>query len=271
MLEKLWALLVELAVDGGIRLIGALALVVIGFKLTGWLNKLLINSKGMAKVDSSARSFISSFISIAFKIVIVFTAAAILGVPMTNMIAVLGSAGVAIGLALQGSLSNLAGGLMILIFQPFRVGDYVESAAAGAVGGTVQAINIFYTTLLTPDNRTVTVPNGTLSNNTVVNYSMQETRRVDLTFSVGYGSDAETVRSLLLGIAQNHELVLQDPEPVAVMSAHGDSAIQFALRVWCKKDDYWTVNFDLTEAAKRVFDENHVEIPFPQMDVHVKQ
>ena len=267
-MQKLLDMLVDLALTAGVRLIAALVLVIVGFKLINWLIKRLKKGKGLSHVDAGAASFILSFVGIALKVVIAITAAAILGVPMTNMVAVLGSAGLAIGLALQGSLSNVAGGLMILLFTPFHVGDFVE---ADGVSGTVQSINLFYTKLLTPDNRSITIPNGTISNNTITNYSSEATRRVDMTFSVAYSSDIDTVRRLLMEQAQQHELVLQDPAPAVTMAEHGDSAVVFALRVWCQNADYWTVKNDITESAKRAFDQNGVEIPFPQLDVHVVQ
>lgn len=266
--QTLWSTLTEFALTSGVRLIGALLLIILGFKLSNWLIKKLRNNKKLGHIDAGARSFLFSFIAIAIKILLVISAAAIIGIPMTSMIAVLGSAGLAIGLALQGSLSNLAGGLMILIFTPFHVGDYITS---GSVSGTVESISILYTKLITPDNCSITVPNSMLSNDVVTNYSSENTRRVDLTFSVGYNSNSEQVRSLLLDMAAKDERVMQDPAPVVFMTAHGDSSLQFSLRVWCAGSDYWSVKFDFTEKAKKLFDENGIQIPFPQMDVHITQ
>lgn len=256
----------EFASTAGIKLIGAFVIVFVGFRLCKWLLKLIQKGKGFHRLDTGVQTFLISFLNIVLKTLILLTAASVLGVPMTNFVAVLGSAGLAIGLALQGALANFAGGIMILIFKPFEVGDFIESAG---VSGTVRSISILYTTLLTPDNRRIVIPNGTLSNATVVDYSSESSRRVELIFSVSYDSDIETVKQTLLDTASAHPLVLKDPAPFARLSKQNDSSLDFVLRVWCQSGDYWTVNFDLNEEVKKVFDQKGIEIPFPQMDVHL--
>lgn len=264
--QKLWETAQEYILSAGVRLVFAILLVVIGFYLVSALTKSLKSEKRMKKMDPSAKSFLVSFISVGLKVVIVITAAAILGVPMTSMIAVLGSAGLAVGLALQGSLSNLAGGLMILIFHPFRVGDYIN---VGGNEGTVESISILYTRLLTLDNRAIMMPNGTVSNSTVTNYSSEELRRVDLDFSVAYDSDVDQVELVLAKVIAKNELILKDPSPFVRLKEHGTSALVFVTRSWVNNADYWTVYFDLLEQVKAAFDENGIKIPYNQLSVHL--
>ena len=199
---------------------------------------------------------------------LVVTVGGIMGVPMASVVAAIASAGVAIGLALQGALSNLAGGIMILLFRPFRLDDYIE---AGDYAGTVTDVGIFYTVLRTPDNKVVTIPNGTIMSESVVNYSVMDTRRVEIVVSVAYGSDIEQVKQILLGVATAHELVLTDPAPFARLAEHGDSSLDFKLRVWVKSADYWTVHFDLLETVEGRLAEAGIEIPYNQLDVHITQ
>ncbi len=265
-LKTIFSKLAEFASTAGLRLVAAGLILIIGFKLCKWVLKLLKKGKAFSKVDAGVQTFISSLLNIGLKILIVLTAASVLGIPMTNFVALLASAGVAIGAALQGSLSNLAGGIMILVFKPFKVGDYIDSAEGS---GTVTEVTILYTILTTPDNRRVVIPNGAISNEAITNYSYHDTRRLDFTFSVAYDSDIEQVKSLLLEQAQAHDLVLKDPEPFCRLTNHGDSSLDFALRVWTKGSDYWTVNFDLKESVKKSFDANGIQIPYQQLDVHL--
>ncbi len=258
--------LVAFATDFAMKLVAALFVLIIGKCIIKWALKVIRNSKVAKKADPSVARFLFNALSITLNILLVISVIAILGVPMTSVITLLASAGVAIGLALQGALSNLAGGIMILIFRPFRLDDYIE---VGSFGGTVKDIGIFYTTLHTGDNRTVTIPNGTVMSEEIVNYSVNATRRVDLVFSVAYGTDVERVCSILLEEAGKHELTLKDPAPFARLTKQNESSLDFTLRVWAKKDDYWTVHFDLLESLNKRFVEEGIEIPFPQLDVHV--
>ena len=250
----------------GLKLLAAIAVLIVGFKVSKWIVKAITKGKGFHKMEAGAQTFIKSFISIVLKSIMILTSAAIIGVPMTNFVAAIGSIGLAIGLALQGSLSNVAGGLMILIFTPFKVGDFIN---AKDVSGTVKEITILYTVLDTPDNVHIVVPNGELSNATVQNYSVNETRRCDLEFGVGYGSDMRLVLRLLTDMANEHELVLKDKDIFVKIASYDDSQITVKMRVWTKASDYWTVYFDMLDRVKDIFDKNGIEIPFPQLDVHV--
>ena len=261
------SLLVQFATSFGIKLLGAIIIFVVGLKLTSWIAKLIRTSPKLDKLDVSLRSFLTSFIKIAMYIILVITVAMILGVPATSFITILASCGVAVGLALQGSLSNFAGGLMILFFKPFKVGDYIE---AQGESGTVVGISVVYTELLTPDNKRITIPNGALTNSTIRNYSAEDLRRVDLSFSVAYDSSDEAVKSIIKHVIASHPLALKDPESFVRLSQHGDSALVYAARVWVKNADYWTVYFDILENVKTAFDQNGISIPYPQMDVHIK-
>lgn len=263
--KNLVGLLQEFAVTYGGKLIGALLLLIIGFKVANIITKKASSSKAFGKIDASTRGFILNIISVLIKVLIGITALAIMGVPMTSMIAVIGSCGLAVGLALQGSLSNIAGGFIILVFKPFTVGDFITT---GDVAGTVEDISIFHTKVLTGDNKRIIVPNSTISNATLTNVSALKERRVDLTFTAAYQNDIDTVEKVLTEVCSNHALVLRNPEPFARLSAHKDSALEYTVRVWCKAEDYWTVYFDLIKDVKKAFDKNGISIPYPQLDIH---
>ena len=245
----------------------ALAFVLVGFKLSSFVVSIIKKSKNFQKLDDSIESFLASFINITLKILVVIVAATIVGFDVTALSAVIATFGVTAGLALQGSLSNLTGGIMILIFRPFKLGDYIDNHTDS---GTVKEIGIFYTTLLTPDNKTITVPNGMLSNATVVNYSTQDTRRVDLEFTASYGSDIDKVMKVIRTVAASNEKVFKDPEPFVALLRQDASALVFVLRVWCERTEYWNVYFYLEENMKKAFDAVGIEIPFPQLDVYHK-
>ena len=191
-----------------------------------------------------------------------------LGIDTSGLTALIASLGVCVGLAVNGALANLAGGVLILVTRPFKVDDFIEGQG---VSGTVADIHITNTKIITPDNKVVYVPNGTLANGNIINYSEKETRRVDLDFSIAYSADAEKAKSIIMGIAEAHELILKDPAPFVRVAAYGGSAVQIKARVWTKNSDYWTVNFDLLETVKAEFNKNGIEIPFDQLDVHIKQ
>lgn len=258
--------LVDFCMESGFKLIGALLLVIIGFKLVNLFGKKMKTMKLYEKLDPTARSFMRSFIIIGLKILLVISAAIIIGIPMASMVAVIGSAGLAIGLALQGSLSNIAGGFIILVFKPFKVGDFVSTVDAT---GIVEAINLFYTKIVTVDNQVVMVPNSIISNQSLTDVSTKSERRVDLVFNTSYQCDVEKVKKILLDVALDCPLALKDPEPMARLNEHGVNSLGFVLRVWCKNEDYWTVYFNLMENVKKSFDENGIKIPYQQLDVHV--
>ncbi len=261
-LDKLFASATDLA----FRLLSAIALLLIGRVVIKWVMRIIKNSKGMKKIDVGAERFLINSIRVALNVVLAISIIAIIGIPMTSMLAILTSAGVAIGLALQGALSNLAGGIMILIFHPFHLDDFVEIES---FSGTVTDIGFFYTTLKTTDNRTVTIPNGTVMGEEIINYSVNDQRRVDMTFSVAYGTDTARVRQILLEEADRHSAVLKDPAPFCRLSEQGDSSLNFVFRVWVAKDDYWNVKFDLLEAIHNRLVAEGITVPYKQLDVHL--
>ncbi|MBR2327192.1 MAG: mechanosensitive ion channel [Clostridia bacterium] len=266
MWEKILNFLIDLATSFGIKLVGAIFVLVVGSKIINVFVKWLRRSHKLDKMDSSLRSFISSFSRIGLYILLVITVAMILGIPTTSFITALASCGVAIGLAMQGFLSNFAGGLMILIFKPFKVGDYIETVEES---GTVEDISVVYTVLVTPDNKRVTVPNGSLTNMAITNYSVKDTRRVDLKFTASYDNDVEAVKKVIFDTVSAHPLILKEKEPFVRLNEHSDSALTYSVKVWCNNADYWTVYFDLVEGVKAAFDKNGIEIPYPQIDVHL--
>jgi len=254
--------------NSGIKLLCSLVLLVVCWKLIGVLTRFVQNNSRFSKVDEGAKNFILSLISIALKVLLVLTVAANLGVPMTNVAAVVASCGLAIGLALQGSLSNFAGGIMILLFRPFTVGNYIES---GGKEGTVKSISLLSSTISTVDNKDIIIPNGTLINSVITNFSTEPTRRVDLDFTVAYGVDVERVKKVLTVLAENHELVLKDPAPFARLTDQKDHGLVFTLRVWCKREHYFDVRLDLLEQVNSAFGKLEIQFPYPQLDVHMHQ
>jgi len=258
MLEKLLNTVTDFALHAGVKILISLAIFIVGFKLIKWITKKFKDAKHAKHSDPSVKSFLTSFINIALKIVLIITVAAYLGVPMASMITVLGSAGVAIGLALQGGLSNIAGGLMILVFRPFSVGDYID---CGQSSGTVNAIGIFHTTLITSDSVRIIIPNSVLTSSTVANYSIEKLRRLDLEFRAAYQADSDAVKSLLLEAAASSNMVLQDPAPEAVLLDSNPLCAKYRLRIWCNRDDYFDVQPYLTETVKSRFDAAGVAVP----------
>lgn len=252
--------------DACVKIAVALVILVIGLWLVKALMKRFKKGKLISKVNPAARGFFCSALDVVLKGVVIISACTYVGIPMASVVAVLGSAGVAIGLALQGGLSNIAGGVMLIVTRPFEIGDFVTVAGQD---GTVEAVGIYYTTLVTPDNKKVVIPNGSVTSSAIVNYSSNGTRRLDFDFGVDYSSDIDTVKKILMDIANSNSLVMKDPAPVVYLTEHADSAIKFALRVWVKGEDYWTVKFDTMEKVKHEFDKAGISIPFPQLDVHV--
>ena len=264
--EQLINKLVDFATTTGFKLVAVIALVIVSLKAIKWLKKWIRTSPKLDRIDSSLRSFAVSFLSVVLYAILFVTVLMILGVPATSFIAVLTTCAAAIGLALQGSLSNFAGGIMILLFKPFKVGDYIEAAGES---GTVSEISVVYTELLTVDNKRITIPNGTLTNSVIENYSSEDLRRVDLTFNTAYDCDMNTVKNVISKVIENNPKALKNPEPFVRLSAHNDSALTYTVRIWCKNADYWDVNFDTIESVKKAFDENGISIPYNQLDVHI--
>ncbi|MDM9772196.1 mechanosensitive ion channel [Clostridioides difficile] len=260
--------LLEWATTSGVKLIIGILILSIGFKIIKkFVNHvMLVLSK--RDIDLTLRRFLKSLLLSVLKVAVIIIVLEYWGMSLSSFAAVIASAGVAIGLALQGSLSNFAGGFIILLIRPFKVGDYVEAAGHG---GTVEQIGLFYTQLVTPDNKQILIPNGSVSNDSLINYSAKNTRRVDLTFSVGYEDDILHVRRVLKDIVNNHKLIINEPEPFIGVVEHGDNAVKFATRVWCKTEDYWAIYLDLLEEVKVRFDEEGITIPYPKMDLTVKE
>ncbi len=268
MLNSLFEKLGEFIANSGIKIVCSLILLVVCWYLIGFLMKLIRKNRHFTKIDQGAQGFLITCVSVVLKIVLVLTVAANLGIPMTNVVAIVGSCGLAIGLALQGSLSNFAGGVMLLIFHPFHVDDYIE---AGGKEGTVKEINLLSSTLVTPDNKDIIIPNATLMNSVITNFSAEKTRRVDLEFFVAPGTDTERMKKILSVIAEKHEKVLDDPAPAARLARQEATALVFSLRVWCNREDYWTVRADLTEQTKDALEKLQIPGPQPKMNVHVHQ
>ena len=267
-LEQFLNKLINWATTEGIKLVIWLFLLWIGWKLAKKIVNIMSRTLEKRNVDATVRSFLDTFLEVVLKGIVIYVFLDQVGIKTTGIAALLASAGVAIGLALQGSLSNFAGGVIILLIRPFNVGDYIEGAGHT---GTIEKIGMFYTHMTTVDNKLILVPNGNLANGSIVNYSAKELRRVDLTFGVGYEQDVLKVKRVLSDIVDAHELILKTPEPFIALSAHGDSAVNFVVRVWVNNSDYWKVHFDLLESVKVKFDEEEISIPYPQMDLHIKK
>lgn len=267
-LEHLLQTLKTVGATSIFKILLAVVILIIGSKLIKIIIKLLNKSHSYAKLDESVRSFLNSFIRVVLYAVLYITAATALGVPETSLVTALASCGLAVGLALQGSLSNFAGGLMILIFKPFVIGDYIVS---GSFEGTVKEINVLYTVIVTIDNRTVTIPNSSISNAPVVDVTGQATRRLDISVGVSYNADIDKALSVLSALAANNKEILQTPAPQAVVDNLGESSIDLILRFWVNTENYWPVRYQMLKDVKQALDENGIEIPFPQLDVHVSK
>ncbi|MBF8732577.1 MULTISPECIES: mechanosensitive ion channel family protein [Pseudomonas] len=258
---------IPLIMEYGSRVALALVTLAIGWWVTNKLSARLGKLVGMRNPDPALQSFISTIANIVLKILLAISVASMIGIETTSFVAAIGGSALAIGLALQGSLANFAGGVLILLFRPFRIGDWIE---AQGVSGTVDSIQIFHTVLRTGDNKTVIMPNGSLSNGIVTNFNRQPTRKVVFDVGVDYDADLQKARNVLLDLAKDPR-VLQDPAPQAVISTLGDSAITVSLRVWVKTADYWDVMFMLNEHARDRLKAEGIDIPFPQRVIRVVQ
>ena len=257
---------VSLLTAAGGKIIVAILVFIIGRIIIKALVKGLEKLKGFSKLDKTVQGFLHSLVRILLNVLLVIALIQVLGIPMTSFLTVLASAGLAIGLSLQGALSNCAGGLMILIFKPFKVGDYVSASGAE---GTVQEITVFYTNILTIDNKRITVPNGSLMNANVTNFSTEELRRVDLVFKAAFGSDNNLVQGLMRKAAEETKGVLASPEPFARFSGCADNAQEYILRAWCKSGDYWDVYFDLLSNVSAAFGKAGIAAPATKLDVNL--
>jgi small conductance mechanosensitive channel len=256
----------NLAMQYGLRVLLAIVVLLIGLRIIKSISRGTGRTMEKRNVDASLRPFLTSLIDVILKVVLVISVISMIGVETTSFIAVLGAAGLAVGLALSGTLQNFAGGVLILILKPFKVGDFIE---AQGFMGTVNAIQIFATILKTPDNRTVIVPNGPLSTGSVTNFSTEPRRRVDMEFGIGYTDDIDKAKEVLNRLCKEDERILQDPAPQIVLGTLGDSSVDFKVRAWCEAGNYWGIYFDFHEKVKKTFDKEGIGIPFPQMDVHV--
>ena len=249
------------------KIVAAILILIIGFWITKKIVKLTRKVMGTRGVDETLQKFLGDLIGWALKVMIFIVAISQLGVETTSFIAILGAAGLAIGLALQGSLANFAGGTLIMIFKPFKVGDLIE--AQGELG-VVKEIQIFVTKLISPGNKLVIIPNGVLSNGNIVNYTEEGKLRIDLTFGIGYGEDIKKAKEVLTQVMLDDPKVLKDPEPSVNVSELADSSVNFAVRPWATPDDYWDVYFGVTEAGKLALDKAGIEIPYPHRVVYKK-
>lgn len=257
--------LIDWGVGAGGRIIGAVIIFVVGRFLISFIKKLVSKLLMKRRIDAGIQSFVMSLVNILLMLLLVIAIIGKLGVETTSFAALLASAGVAVGMALSGNLQNFAGGLIVLLFRPFKVGDFIESQG---VSGTVREIQIFHTILTTADNKVIYIPNGALSSGTVTNYSREETRRVDWVIGVEYGEDYSKVESTVRRILATDSRILQTPEPFVALHALDASSVNVVIRVWVKSDDYWGVYFDMNKTIYAVFNEEGIGFPFPQLTVH---
>ena len=265
-MEKLLDKLNDLWVDAGLKLIYVIIILIVGSKLIKLITKLITKGRGFNKLDKSVSSFLLSFIKAILYIVLFITIAGIIGIPSTSIITLLGSAGVAIGLAMQGGLSNIAGGLIILIFKPFKVGDFIDTHTDS---GTVKSISLFYTTLITPDNRIVSIPNGNLANSPSINYSNQTIRRLDIDLDISYNNKIDDVKKSIQKVLSKEKRINTEKEIFIRLTEYKESSIKYTIRVWVNKDDYWNIRYDLLENLKKTFDNDGIKIPYNQLDIHI--
>lgn len=264
--SKYWDMIVVYATEYGLKVIGAILIFLIGKWVANKLTKVVSTLMERSKVDTTLIRFAENVIYVLLMVVVILAALNGLGVETTSFVAILGAAGLAIGLALQGTLGNVGSGVLLVLFRPFKVGDVVQVAGQT---GSVEAISLFATMLNTPDNKVIIIPNSAVTGGNITNFSTKETRRVDLTFGIGYDDDLRAAKAVLESIVSSDERVLKDPAPFVAVSELADSSVNFVVRVWVKSADYWGVYFDTIETVKLTFDEKGISIPYPQMDVHL--
>lgn len=265
MWESWWLSLQAHAVTLGVTLLKALLVFIVGRLVISLLNRLVRKILSRRNIDPSVKTFVGSLVNVLLIVLLAVSIVAILGIETTSFAALLASAGVAVGMALSGNLSNFAGGLIILLFKPFKVGDYIEGQGES---GTVREIQIFHTILTTPDNKVVYIPNGALSGGAITNYSREPLRRVDWTFGVDYGEDYQKVKGVITSIIARDARILQEPAPFVALHALADSSVNVVVRVWVASADYWDVYFDINQAVYETFNREGIDFPFPQLTVH---
>jgi small conductance mechanosensitive channel len=266
MVNEFIAKALNASIDLGGRILAALIIFIIGKILVNWANKLFAKMLEKRKVEPSIQSFLKSIVNITLLVLLFLAVIGKLGIELTSFAALLASAGVAVGMALSGNLSNFAGGVIILVFRPYKVGDYIEASTGAA--GTVTDIQIFHTVLTTPDNKVVFAPNGAMSGAVVTNYSRKDTRRVDFLFGVEYGTDFNEAKSIIMEVINKDSRILKDPAPFVELGALADSSVNITVRVWVNAADYWAVNFDMNKNVYATFNEKGISFPFPQLTVH---
>ena len=267
-LQGVWDSLVSQGATLGWTLIKAALVFIVGRLLIGLVNKLIRKVLQKRDIEPSVKTFVSSLVNVVLTILLIVSVVGALGVQTTSFAALLASAGVAIGMALSGNLANFAGGLIILLFKPFKVGDYIDVNSSNGSSGTVHEIQIFHTILITPDNKTVYIPNGSLSSGAVTNYSRQSTRRVDWTFGVDYGEDYGKVRQVIETVLSRESRILPNPAPFIALHALADSSVNVVVRVWVQSKDYWDVYFAINQAVYETFNSEGINFPFPQLTIH---
>ena len=265
-LSSLLAKVYELLTVWGLKVVAAVVTLIVGRWVARGVSNFIKKLMTKSKADVTLVSFVGNLSYVALLAFVIVAALNQLGIQTASFIAVLAAAGLAIGLALQGSLSNFAAGVLMIIFKPFKVGDFIEG---GGVAGTVEEIQIFTTQLKTPDNKTIIVPNSKIAGDNITNYTVKGTRRVDFVFGIGYDDDIDNARRIIEEIIAQDERVLKDPAPMVAVSELADSSVNFTTRAWTSTDDYWSFYFDTTEKVKKQFDAEGISIPFPQRDIHV--
>ncbi len=252
----------------GMKILGAVVIFIIGRIVIGLLTKLIKRLMTKANVDATLTGFVANLAKFVLLTVLIIMVLEQLGVETTSFVAIMGAAGLAVGFALQGSLSNFASGVLLIVLRPFKAGDYVE---AGGLAGSVQQVRIFDTVLKTPDNKLVMIPNGSITGGSITNYSAMEQRRVDMVFGIGYDDDIKKAKETLERLVREDSRILSDPAPQVAVSELADSSVNFVVRPWVNTADYWGVYFDLMEKVKVTFDAEGISIPYPQQDVHMHQ
>ncbi|HEX5330818.1 mechanosensitive ion channel family protein [Sulfuricurvum sp.] len=266
-IEHYTDLAINYGTEYGLKILGALLIFLIGKWIARKIVMLMRKGMDRASIDQTLISFASNAIYVALMVAVLVAAASNLGINTTSFVAVFGAAGLAIGLALKDTLANVGAAVLIIFFRPFKVGDFIE---VSSVMGTVKIINLFSTTLTTADNRSIIIPNGALIAGNIINYTDNKTRRIDMTFDIDYKDDLKLAKSIILEILHTNPKVLPAPEPIVAVGALGQHSVQLVARPWVKVEDYGDTMFEITEAVKLAFDQNHITVPFPQMVTHVK-
>lgn len=270
--QQVWQTVQNWLTTTGIKVVISIVIMIVSFSIINWLGKKIAKRadkkvESSKKIDKTIYRTLSYVAKVGLKVLVVIALIGYVGIDTSAITALIASLGVGIGLAINGTLSNLAGGILILITRPFKDDDYIDACG---YSGTVEDIRICHTKLRTTDNKVIYLPNGKLSTSEIVNYSEKDLRRVDLTFSISYSDDFEKAKKVIEEVWNQNELILKDPAPSVRVSAQSASSIDLTAKVWCKNDDYWTVNFDMLEQVKTAFDQNGIQIPFNQLDVHIK-